>query len=131
MRISDWSSDVCSSDLVAIAIHTLPRSAHACVGRFHVADHVEFSGANCGFGELQVGVTACRAATPPIEQRQAQPQPRASVHAALRFAVALRADLAVVDYPCVAGGAVTLRDGSAGGAGGGPDKERAGRQSEQ
>src|SRR3546814_20105173 len=88
MRISDWSADVGSSDL-----------------------HVEFSGANCGFGDLQVGVTACSAATPPIEQRQAQPQRRACVHAAVVFTLALRADIGVGEYACVAGEPVTVRAG--------------------
>src|SRR3546814_7339847 len=47
MRISDWSSDVCSSDLVQIAppARTLPELARArCV-----------TGGACEFGEAEIG----------------------------------------------------------------------------
>src|SRR3546814_14799732 len=38
MRISDWSSDVCSSDLPTRPARAYPRALHAAIARFAVTD---------------------------------------------------------------------------------------------
>src|SRR3546814_2448061 len=59
MRISDWSSDVCSSDLVANAAHAMPEGGELCIttgnrsvtgGSLEPGEYISVSVADTGCG---------------------------------------------------------------------------------
>src|SRR3546814_1460467 len=71
MRISDWSSDVCSSDLVAVLLvmgqlHPVGTGAHAFgsrhpLGPMPLAVTIGQGIERCGIADTQIGRASCRA----------------------------------------------------------------------
>src|SRR3546814_12053506 len=74
MRISDWSSDVCSSDLLGLHTHGLAKGAHGVLPAL--------AGGGRHVVHTDRGIVAIRILLPPLalELRQVEAEPRSLHH---------------------------------------------------
>src|SRR3546814_14645562 len=69
MRISDWSSDVCSSDLRFLQQRRVDRGGHVVIGLFQdVADALVGRGQRLGLGQPGEGADGVDAAVEDVER---------------------------------------------------------------